>query len=77
MHEPKNIPKNLDVLVSHRPAYGLADQCNDPRNTKMFDHCGSQAVRSLVDSFSPRLFVAGHLHFFQYQMTKEIIRQLN
>ena len=73
MHEPKSIPNNLDVLISHRPAYGLADQCNDPRNTKMFTHCGSKAVRSLIDKFSPSLFVAGHLHYFQFQQTNSTL----
>ena len=73
MHEPEIIPNNLDVLVSHRPAFGIADKCNDPRRTKMFAHCGSKAVRSLIEQFKPQLFVAGHLHFFQFQQTKDTL----
>ncbi len=67
MHEPTRIPEEIDVLISHRPAFGLADKCGNPRNGKMFNHCGSKAVRALIDNFSPQLFVAGHIHHFQTQ----------
>ena len=39
----------------------------------MFTHCGSKAVRSLIDKFNPSLFVAGHLHYFQYQQTNDTL----
>ncbi|MHA2137286.1 MAG: metallophosphoesterase family protein [Candidatus Hodarchaeales archaeon] len=73
MHEPKSIPKTTEVLISHRPAFGLADKCKNPRSSEMFNHCGSKAVRSIIDSFSPHLFVAGHIHHFQTQKTDKTL----
>jgi predicted phosphodiesterase len=70
MHEPKEIPPNIDVLISHRPAFWIADQCNNPRQARMFDHCGSKAIKSLLEEFKPKIFVAGHIHKFQYQKTE-------
>ena len=73
MHEPTSIPEMTEVLISHRPAFGLADRCKNPRSTEMFNHCGSKAIRSIVDTFNPRLFVAGHIHYFQTQETHKTL----
>ncbi|MHA1978061.1 MAG: metallophosphoesterase family protein [Candidatus Hodarchaeales archaeon] len=71
MHEPTTIPERTDVLISHRPAFGLADKCKNPRSGKLFNHCGSKAIRTIIDNFSPRLFVAGHIHHFQTQKSSQ------
>ncbi len=63
--EPATIPDDVDVLVAHEPAFGLADECSDPFHTKMIPHCGSKAVRRLVDRYHPEILVAGHVHSFQ------------
>ncbi len=73
MHEPRQIPDTTDVLVSHRPAFGVADKCRNPRSYKMFDHCGSKAVRTLIDIYTPRLFIAGHIHHFQTQKSNKTL----
>ncbi|MFW9997265.1 MAG: metallophosphoesterase [Candidatus Odinarchaeota archaeon] len=70
--EPTTIPESIDVLVSHQPAHGLADQCGDPFHAKMIPHCGSKAVKRLVDLSQPRLVVAGHVHQFQQQQIGNI-----
>ncbi|MHA2247664.1 MAG: metallophosphoesterase family protein [Candidatus Hodarchaeales archaeon] len=67
LREPTTIPKNIDVIVSHEPAFGLADQCSDPFHAKMIPHCGSKALRRLVDRYPPEILVAGHVHHFQQQ----------
>ena len=73
LSEPVTIPNNIDVLVSHQPAYGLADQCSDPFKTKMVPHCGNKRIRKLVDRNHPNFFVAGHVHHFQKQETERTI----
>ncbi len=67
LYEPTTIPDNIDVLVSHEPAYGLADQCSDPFHAKIIPHCGSKAVRRLVDRYEPKFLLAGHVHYHQKQ----------
>ena len=71
MHEPNSIPEQTDVLISHRPAFGLADKCKNPRSGKLFNHCGSKAIRTIIDTYTPGLFVAGHIHHFQTQKTSK------
>lgn len=65
LQEPLALPNPIDVLISHQPAFGLADQCSDPYYAKQVNHCGSQALRKLVDQYKPRLIVAGHVHRYQ------------
>ena len=71
--EPESIPKDIDVLVSHEPAYGIADQCSDPFHTKMVPHCGNKKVRRLVDTYRPAILVAGHVHHFQREERENIV----
>ena len=71
--EPDSIPKDIDILVSHEPAFGFADQCSDPFHTKMVPHCGNKKVRSLVDKYQPKIIVAGHVHHFQREQTENTL----
>lgn len=71
--EPVSIPRDIDVLVSHEPAFGLADQCSDPFHTKMVPHCGNKKIRKLVDQFQPAILVAGHVHHFQKEQTEKTL----
>ncbi|MFX0085823.1 MAG: metallophosphoesterase [Candidatus Hodarchaeota archaeon] len=63
--EPTTIPFDIDVLISHQPAYGLADQCSDPFHAKMVPHCGSKSLRKLIDIYRPKFLVSGHVHHSQ------------
>ncbi|UCE13406.1 MAG: metallophosphoesterase [Candidatus Heimdallarchaeota archaeon] len=69
LQEPSSIPEDVDVLISHQPAYGLADQCSDPFHTKMIPHCGSKALRKVVDRYQPSFLIAGHVHYYQKQQS--------
>ncbi len=73
LREPTTIPKDIDVMVSHEPAFGLADQCSDPFHAKMITHCGSKALRRLVDRYRPEILVAGHVHHFQQQRVENTL----
>ncbi|MFX0092960.1 MAG: metallophosphoesterase [Candidatus Hodarchaeota archaeon] len=72
--EPYSIPNDIDVLISHQPAFGLADQCSAPfRSDMIIRHCGSKEIRRLVDHYQPRLLIAGHVHRFQKQQTENTL----
>ena len=47
--------KGFDILVTHAPAYQLNDG-ND------LTHRGFQVFRDLLDKYSPKYFLHGHMH---------------
>ena len=51
----KTAPK-CDILISHGPAYGLLDECEDGRRV------GCQYLLEYIDTVKPRLVVCGHIH---------------
>lgn len=53
------IPKDIDILMSHAPPYGIFDEV--PRGAEQF-HTGSIALRKKVFEVNPQLFVCGHIH---------------
>ncbi|MHA1227465.1 MAG: metallophosphoesterase family protein [Candidatus Hodarchaeales archaeon] len=65
LREPKEIPSNIDFLISHQPAYGIADQCSDSFHTKMVTTCGSRKIRALIERNPPDYLISGHVHHYQ------------
>lgn len=47
--------KGFDILVSHAPAYGLNDGDDLP-------HRGFQVFNTLLEKYSPKYFLHGHVH---------------
>ena len=47
--------KGFDILITHAPALGVNDGEDLP-------HKGFKAYRDLLDKYSPKLFVHGHVH---------------
>ncbi|MBS6645512.1 MAG: metallophosphoesterase [Clostridiaceae bacterium] len=47
--------KGFDILVTHAPAYELNDLADLP-------HKGFQCFKDLMDKYSPRYFIHGHVH---------------
>ncbi|WP_455141906.1 metallophosphoesterase family protein [Candidatus Hodarchaeum mangrovi] len=73
-NETNKLPsKEYDMVISHQPAYGFADQCSDSFHIKMIKNCGSKNIRRLIDENPPKLFIAGHVHYFQHQITDTTI----
>lgn len=62
---PKIIPKDIDYLITHQPAYGIADSCSSTYHAKMVDHCGNKSIKRLVDHNSPNFLISGHVHYYQ------------
>jgi len=50
------IPNDIDILVTHSPAYGILDE-----NFKG-DHCGSKALLDAIERIRPKLHIFGHIH---------------
>ena len=69
----ETIPRGIDALICHQPAYGLADQCSDPFHAKMVPHCGDKSIRKLVDIYQPNFLIAGHVHHFQKQQYQKTL----
>ncbi|MGN0606960.1 MAG: metallophosphoesterase [Oscillospiraceae bacterium] len=47
--------KGFDILVTHSPAYQINDDTDLP-------HTGFQAFNMLLDKYSPKYFLHGHVH---------------
>lgn len=53
----KDVPKNLDILISHGPPYGYLDEA-----APMTAHLGSKSMLDCVSRVNPRVFICGHIH---------------
>lgn len=58
----KDIPKDLDILLSHDAPYGVSDICyqNTPWNDG--SHIGNKALRDAILDKAPAYCIHGHLH---------------
>lgn len=52
----KNIPKEVDILVSHGPPHGIGDEVSGP------EHVGSLSLLNKIYEIKPRLIIYGHIH---------------
>lgn len=50
------IPSDTDVLITHGPAYGILDECEDGRRV------GCSILAQRIKDVKPKLHVAGHIH---------------
>ncbi len=51
------IPKDIDVLITHGPVYGINDQVIGRK-----DHLGCQDLYNRVIEIKPKLHLCGHIH---------------
>lgn len=56
--ELQNLVDQRTVLVTHGPAYRALDKVT------IGGHAGSISLRKLVDRYSPRVHIHGHLHYW-------------
>ena len=55
------IPMNIDILITHGPAYGILDGI--PMEDGTLFHTGSQSLHAwLKDAERPRYHICGHIH---------------
>jgi len=61
----KQIPEQLDVLITHGPPYSIGDMVEDCSNTTAEDvyiNVGCEALHTAVQWKKPKVHVFGHIH---------------
>lgn len=60
------IPDDVDVIISHGPAYGYGDLVPprkfDEEKWPQGEHVGSPSLLKRIDEIKPKLVVVGHIH---------------
>lgn len=57
----KNIPKDLDILVTHMPPYGILDTNEEG------EHIGCDMLLEKVNEVKPKYHLFGHVHEHSYE----------
>lgn len=70
----REIPKNLDILVSHGPAYGCLDVAQSGYDC-LGTRAGSRSIKSLVERVQPKVMVCGHIHEGRREGSSKMIGQ--
>ena len=60
------IPKNIDLLITHIPPYGILD------STSFGRHLGSKQLLNRIQEVTPKIHVFGHVHE-SYGKEKQVI----
>lgn len=68
----KDIPEDIDILISHDAPYGTSDQClqetfynyerTNENGVKEFPHIGNKPLRDAIIAKHPSILLHGHLH---------------
>lgn len=53
-----NIPKDVDIFISHGPAFEILDEVGKFK----IQHTGSRSLKNKVFEIKPKLFICGHIH---------------
>ena len=48
------IPDDIDILLTHGPAYDILDKCPYP--------VGCELIRKKILEIKPRFYICGHIH---------------
>lgn len=52
------IPENIDILITHGPAYGFVDTVYNRPN----EHLGCELLTDRIQKIRPKIHVCGHIH---------------
>lgn len=60
------IPNDVDVLITHGPAYGYLDKIKYPVSTNSTkEHLGDKSLAERIEHINPKLHICGHIHSAQ------------
>lgn len=66
-----SIPKDLDILLSHGPAYGLNDTVTQHSEWVFSDpHIGSKSLLEHIKRAMPKRLITGHIHSANHNVEK-------
>lgn len=51
--------KDIDIMISHQPAFGICDEVSTSYGTKS---AGSKEIKELLEEVKPKIFLFGHIH---------------
>lgn len=71
----EEIPKKIDILISHGPPFGIGDEV--PKHSGQ--HVGSHALYNKIKEIKPKLFICGHIHcsFGLYQIESTTVANVS
>lgn len=69
----RNIPENIDVLLTHDAPYGVSDICQQDIWWNNHTHIGSIPLRNTILEKKPKLLLHGHLHTTNHD--KELLQE--
>lgn len=58
----EEIPRNIDILISHDAPYGCSDICFENVYWRGEKHIGCVPLRDIILERSPKIILHGHLH---------------
>lgn len=65
----KEIPENLDILISHDPPFGICDiDCILGRFP--YEHVGNQVLTNKILEVKPKIVISGHIHSGDHNLTQ-------
>jgi Icc-related predicted phosphoesterase len=59
-HIYKLIPSNIDILISHGPAFNYLDTIESDYDKNY--HTGSVSMYNILKKINPKIFICGHIH---------------
>jgi Icc-related predicted phosphoesterase len=72
------IPRDVDVLVTHSPPFGILDQATSFNSAGLENNCGSQSLlREVVGRVMPKVHVFGHIHEARGTTAKDGVQFVN
>ena len=64
----KDIPRNIDILISHDAPYGCSDICFENVYWRGEKHIGCVPLRDIILERSPKMVFHGHLHSSNHEI---------
>lgn len=68
-HPEFSVSDEFDIMFSHRPPFGVLDDTLHFKTHKKLSNTGSPMIREYYDKIKPPVFLFGHFHYSNFQIT--------